>query len=362
MKLILDLQFFAGEKTEKATPKKRLDEREKGKVVKSQDVNTAILLLLCFLGFMAFGSFMKEGMMNLYTDGFTEYIHWDLTAANVHQMFVKYTLDAVKIVIPIMLIALVGGLAANLMQVGFLFTTEPLKFDLKKLDPIKGAKRIFSIRALVELLKSFFKIGLIGTITFGILWINRDEMMLLPFKTPEIALAFFGQIALTMGLAATLALLFLAVFDYAYQRYDHEKNLRMSKQDIKDEYKSIEGDPLIKSKIKEKQRQMAMRRMMSDVPDADVVITNPTHYSIAIRYDESKGDAPYIVAKGVDSIALRIREVAKAHDIQLVENRMLARAIYQEVDINSPIPEIYFQEVAEILAYIYRLEKRVSEM
>lgn len=359
MQLKLDLQFFAGEKTEKATPKKRNDERKKGRVAKSQDVNTAFLFLFVLIMMAVFGSFMKDSMLALFQHTFTEYINWELTEKSVFQVFREGIINFVKIVAPIMVIAMVAGVAASLMQVGFMFTTEPLKFDLKKIDPIQGAKRIFSVRALVELLKSLLKISVIGTITFMVIWIYRDEMLMVAFKNADNALAFFGKVTLIMGFAATIALLVLAVFDYAYQRFDFEKNIRMSKQDIRDEYKNIEGDPLIKSKIKEKQRQIAMRRMMSEIPNADVVITNPTHFAVAIKYDEDKAGAPYVVAKGVDSIAFKIREIAKANDVMTVENRPLARSLYASVEIGEVIPEEFYQAVAEILAYVYRMEKKV---
>ncbi|GGA62937.1 flagellar biosynthesis protein FlhB [Ornithinibacillus halotolerans] len=359
MQLRLDLQFFAGEKTEKATPKRRSDERKKGRVAKSQDVNTAILLLFVLIIMAVFGGFIKDNMLTLFQYTFTEFIHWELTEDTIVQIFFEVIISFAKIVAPVMLIAFIAGVAANLIQVGFLFTTEPLKFDLKKIDPIQGAKRIFSIRALVELLKSLLKIVLIGSITFFIIWLFKDEMLMIAFKNAENALMFFGRVTLIMGAAAIVALLFLAVFDYAYQRYDFEKNIRMSKQDIRDEYKNIEGDPLIKSKIKEKQRQISMRRMMSEVPNADVVITNPTHYAIAIKYDESKAQAPYVVAKGVDSIAFKIREIAKANNVVTVENKPLARSLYAHIEIGEVIPEEFYQAVAEILAYVYRLEQKV---
>ena len=358
MRLKLDIQFFAGEKTEKATPKKRQDERKKGKVAKSQDVNTAILLLFSFSILFIFGGMMKNSMTTLYRQTFTEFINWDLTENSVHQIFTGASLEVAKMLAPIVLIVIVAGLASNFMQIGFMFTTEPLKFDLKKIDPIQGAKRIFSIRALVELLKSLLKITLIAVVTFAIIWIYKDQMMMMAFKDIEGSLSFFGKTTIIMGISATLVLLFLAIFDYAYQRYDFEKNMRMSKQDIKDEHKNIEGDPLIKSKIKEKQRQMAMRRMMSEVPSADVVITNPTHYAIAIKYDEDKAIAPYIVAKGTDQIAFKIKEIAKKHDVVTVENRPLARSLYSETEIGDLIPEEFFKAIAEILAYVYRLNKQ----
>src|SRR5690625_2448287 len=301
---------------------------------------------------------MKESMMTLYRQTFTEFIHWDLTENSVHQIFSGASIEVAKMLAPIVLIVIVAGLASNLMQVGFLFTAEPLKFDLKKIDPIQGAKRIFSIRAIVELLKSLFKIVFIGTITFSIIWIFKDDMMMLAFKNVDSAIGFFGKMTIMMGIASTIALIFLAVLDYMYQKYDFEKNIRMSKQDIKDEHKNIEGDPLIKSKLKEKQRQIAMRRMMAEVPKADVVITNPTHYAVAIKYDETFASAPYVIAKGTDEVALKIKDIAKNSNVMTVENKPLARSLYDEVEINEMIPEQFYQAVAEILAFVYQMEKR----
>lgn len=358
MQLKLDLQFFAGEKTEKATPKKREDERKKGRVAKSQDVNTALLLLFSFIMLASFGSFMRVQMMDMYTGVFTNFIHWEVTVDSVRKMFLQLLTTFFIIIAPIMVISLVISIASNLLQVGFLFTTEPLKFDLKKIDPIKGAKRIFSVRALVELLKSFLKITFIGVITFSVIWIFKDDILMLAFKNPETAVSFFGRVTIIMGIAATIALLFLAVLDYMYQKYDFEKNIRMSKQDIKDEHKNIEGDPLIKSRIREQQRQIAMRRMMEEVPHADVVITNPTHFAVAIKYDEKIANAPIVVAKGKDAIALRIIKIAKENNVITVENKPLARALFNVVEINEAIPEEFFQAVAEVLAYVYSLEKK----
>src|SRR5690625_2077004 len=258
-------------------------------------------------------------------------------------------LQITLVLAPIMIAAFIAGLVANLMQFGFLFTTEPLKFKLERIDPIKGAKRIFSLRAIVELFKSIFKISIIGAVTFTILWFNKDEIFMLASKPLDVAIAFFSTMTIQMALAASIALGLIAVFDYAYQKYDFEKQNRMSKQDLKDEHKSIEGDPLNKSKIKERQRMMAMQRMMSEVPNADVIITNPTHYAVAIKYDEEKADAPYIVAKGVDSVALKIREIAAANKVMTVENRPLARALYSKLEIGDMIGEEFFQAVAEIL-------------
>lgn len=361
MKLLqLDLQYFAGEKTEKATPKKREDERKKGKVAKSQDVNTALILFFAFILLAVMGSFMKDHMLKLYVDAFTEYISMEVTYDTIMIIFINVLQEFAMIVLPMMAIVGVISVAANLLQVGILFTSEPLKFDLKKIDPISGAKRIFSIRAIVELLKSMFKIVIIGTITFSVIWIYKDDMMMLALKSPENAVSFFGRTTIIMGIAAAIALLFLALLDYMYQKYDFEKNIRMSKQDIKDEYKNIEGDPLIKSRLREKQRQIATTRMMAEVPKADVVITNPTHYAIAIKYDEDVAAAPYVVAKGTDTTAQKIKEIAKEYDIMTIENRPLARSMYDQVELNEIIPEDFYQAVAEILAFVYQAEKKVN--
>ncbi|GGC90240.1 flagellar biosynthetic protein FlhB [Thalassobacillus devorans] len=359
MYLKLDLQYFAGEKTEKATPKKRQDSRKKGQVAKSQDVNTAILMLCMFALFMVLGDFLKGVMTGMYEHAFQEYIHWDVTEKNVFQVFTETTIELSKVLAPIMGVAVIAGLASNWLQVGFMFTTDPLKFKLSKINPIQGAKKIFSARALVELVKSLLKITMIGTITFAVIWLRKDDMMMMSQRPVEGALAFFGQTTVIMGIASAIALLLISVLDYSYQKYDFEKSIRMSKHDVKDEHKNIEGDPLIKSKIKEKQRQMAMQRMMSEVPEADVVITNPTHFAIAIKYDEEKGDAPIVLAKGVDFVAQKIKEVAKANKVVMVENRPLARALYDGSEIGEAIDEKFYKAVAEVLAYVYRIQKKV---
>ncbi|MHC8516419.1 flagellar biosynthesis protein FlhB [Sporosarcina sp. ITBMC105] len=360
MRLTLDLQFFAGEKTEKATPKKRLDSRKKGQVLKSQDVTSAIVMLAVFL-FLYFASgFMKDRFFVFFTHSFTEYFSKDvLDIHTTMEMYRTMVAEMAFILLPIMVIAVIAGIAGNLFQFGLLFTTEPLKFDLKKIDPIKGLKRIFSVRALVELMKSLLKISFIGSVTTIILVMNIEKVLGLAFKTPHDTLVIVGQLVAIMGIIASLVLLCISILDYFYQKYDYEKNLRMSKQDIKDEYKNTEGDPIIKSRIKQRQREMAMRRMMQEVPQADVVITNPTHFAIALKYDDEKMDAPIVLAKGADFVAQKIKLIAKEHDIVMVENRPLARALYDEVEIGDRIPDQFFKTVAEILAYVYRIQKKI---
>lgn len=360
MKLLtLDLQFFAGEKTERATPKKRQDTRKKGQTAKSQEVNTAIGLLAVFAFIFFYASFMGDKILDTFRHSFTEFMVMKLTVDQVQLVLIDVLKQMAIILAPILLIAFIAGLGSNLLQVGFLFTGEPLKPDLNKLNPIKGFKRIFSIRALVELVKSLLKIGFVGAITFAILWMRIDDVLILSQQTVGAALKTVGTLTAQMGIAASLALLFLALFDYLYQKYDFEKNIRMSKQDIKDEHKNTEGDPLIKSKIKQKQREMAMSRMMQEVPKADVIITNPTHYAIALKYDENQTDAPIVIAKGIDFIAQKIKFIANEHEIITVENRPLARALYDQVEIGEMIPDEFFKAVAEVLAYVYRIKNKI---
>jgi flagellar biosynthetic protein FlhB len=356
--LKLDLQFFAQEKTEKATPKKKQESRKKGQVAKSQDVNTALILLFVFLLLVFTGGMMREQLLDMVKHGFQEYMLWNLSAENIHMLFLDYSIQAVFITAPIMAIVFAAAMFANYVQVGFLFSTDAVKMKLNKLDPIQGAKRIFSIRAIVELLKSLLKISLVGAVAFAVIWLQFDEVMLLSQKSIAQSLSFLGFLTVQMGIATSILLLLLSIFDYLYQRYDFEKSIKMSKQDIKDEYKKMEGDPKIKSKIKEKQRQMAMQRMMQEVPQADVVITNPTHFAVVLKYDEQKADAPLVVAKGVDYVAVKIKDIAKHHDVIMIENRPLARALYAQVEIGEIIPEQFYKAIAEILAYVFKLKKK----
>lgn len=357
--LSLDLQFFSGEKTEKATPKKRQDARKKGQTAKSQDMNTAIGLLAVFL-FLFFGSsYIGNHIYKFFRHSFQRYMSIELTENNFQVIVIEVLKEIAIVLGPIMLVAFLAAIGANFAQIGLLFSTESISPKLEKLDPIKGFKRIFSMRAIVELIKSILKISFVGTATLVVLWTRIDEVLGLSFKSVGAAVKVIVNLTLQMGLVASIALLFLAFFDYLYQRFDFEKNIRMSKQDIKDEYKNSEGDPLIKSKIKQRQREMAMRRMMQDVPKADVIITNPTHFAICLKYDEDKHDAPYVIAKGVDYLAEKIKQIGKEHEIIMVENRPLARALYDQTEIGDTIPEEFFKVVAEILAYVYRIKNKI---
>ena len=360
MKLLsIDLQYFAGEKTEKATPKKRQDTRKKGQVAKSQDVNTAFVLLAGFAVLSFFGSYMKNIVTSIFIFSFEDNMLVPLTENSVSVIFLQMIEQAAYLLMPIMIAAMIAGVLSNYLQIGFLFSTEAIQPKLNKLNPISGFKRIFSWRALVEFVKSILKIVLVGVVVFVVIWLRIDEILILSQKSIGAALATLADITVNVGLYSAVVLMFIAIFDYFYQKFDYEKSIRMSKQDIKDEYKNSEGDPLIKSKIKQRQREMAMQRMMQEVPNADVVITNPTHYAIAIKYDEEKMDAPFVVAKGVDFVAQKIKLIAKENDVTTIENRPLARALYDQTEIGQGIPEEFFKAIAEILAFVYKAKGKV---
>ncbi|WP_134686212.1 flagellar biosynthesis protein FlhB [Brevibacillus migulae] len=358
--LRLDLQYFNGEKTEKPTPQKLQDARKKGQVAKSPDLSPAFVLVAVFGVLMIFGSSMYDSFLRIMRESLTTYTTWQVTQDNLSVITMQILREAAKIVGPILGIVLVIGLAVNYMQVGVLFTTEPLMMKLEKLNPIQGAKRIFALRSLVELLKSLLKISAGILVAYMVLWDVKEEVVRLSLTSLESVLSFAAMEAVKVGLYVGVLLIILGAFDFFYQKYEHTKNLRMSKQDIKDEYKKSEGDPLIKSKIKERQRQMAMRRMMQEVPKADVIITNPTHFAVAIQYEAGTMTAPTVIAKGQDYVALKIKEIAKKNGVITMENKPLARALFSQVEIGQQIPEDMFKAVAEVLAYVYKLQGKVK--
>ncbi|MEH7307812.1 flagellar biosynthesis protein FlhB [Neobacillus drentensis] len=362
MLLRLDLQLFSDEKTEKATPNKRREVRKKGQIAKSPEVSSALTLLFSFSFFMISGKSFIEGCMNIYRHSFQEYLLLNLSISSTQLLFNQLLWDVTKLVLPIFGVVLVAGVAANYMQVGFMFNAESLKMNLGKLNPLQGAKQIFSIRSVVELIKSILKIVITSVIVFLIIWKQKNELFSIGEKNPYDAARFVGSLTVKIGVTIAVCLVALAAADYFYQWFSHEKKIRMSKQDIKDEHKKMEGDPLIKGKRRARQQQLAMNRMMQDLPKADVVITNPTHFAVAIRYDFETMAAPEVIAKGKDHIALKMKEIAKENKIMTVENRPLARALYAAVEIGQPIPEELFNSVGEILAYVYYQEGRYKGM
>jgi flagellar biosynthetic protein FlhB len=357
--ITLDLQLFAGEKTEKATPKKRQDARRKGQVARSQEFGQAVVLLVGLLCLKLLSGTFLEELVSLFKLELTTGLTYDLTEQTVMPLFTDLALTMAKLVLPLCGAVLISGTLVAYFQVGSLFTVKPLMPDIKKIDPIQGFKRIFSMRTFVELIKSLFKMSIVSAIVYMELMSDWKRVTQLGSMEVLSMLRVVGSLAFDIFWKVGIAILAIAIFDLFYQRYDYEKNLRMSKQEVKEEYKQTEGSPEIKGKIKERQRMMAMRRMMADVPQADVVITNPTHFAVAIKYEADQMEAPQVVAKGVDEVAQRIKKIAKESNVVMVENRPLAQTLYKTVEIGQSIPGELFQAVAEVLAYVYRLKGKV---
>lgn len=356
----LNLQLFAGEKTEEATPRRRREARSKGQVAKSQEFNSALVLLvgfaaLSFLFPLMYGQILAYTRMMLST-----LARGDLTTSTIIALFQQTTVIGAKVVVPLLGVTLVAGLTANYMQVGVLFSTEAITVNLNRINPLEGFKRLFSLRSLMELAKSIFKVILVGIVVYRII---RDNFETFPRMLDMDIMAsgtFLGGMIIKMGLQSAVLLMILAIIDFSFQRWEFNKSLKMSKEELKEEFKQTEGNPQIKSKIREKMRRMSMRRMMQEIPKADVVITNPTHLAIALRYDTDTMSAPKVVAKGQDNVALKIKEVAKEHGIVTVENKPLAQALYKGTEIGDQVPPELFQAVAEVLAFVYRLKGKIK--
>lgn len=349
------------EKTEKPTGKRLADARKKGQVAKSPEVSTAFILLgslgvLLFAGSRMFWA-LTEFMQGVFGNLGTLHIQGDSARAFLLEVFEQ----VLVILMPLMVVLLILGVGANLMQVGFLFTLKPLTPKLSKFNPITGMKKVVSLRSLVDLLKSVFKILFIGGIAYLVL---RGEMEAIPSlieMSVKQILSFICIASLKILFYASLGMLVLAAIDFSYQKWQHTKDLMMTKQEVKDEAKQSEGDPQVKSKIRQAQREMAMRRMMQAVPEADVIITNPTSLAIALKYDAKEMVAPQIVAKGAGFVAERIKEIAKENEVPIVEDKPLAQVLYKTSEIGDFIPDTLYRAVAEILGYVYRL-RQISNM
>ncbi len=352
----LRLQLFAGEKTEEPTQKRISEAHNKGQVARSQDLSAAVVILVGFLAMWACGTLIYSSVVD-----FTIYIFHNLNKPIdvewVVNLFIQSSIVLAKTMAPIMLAVLLAGLMLNYYQVGFVFTLEPLSFDLNKLNPITGLGRIFSKRSLVELFKSIAKILVVFYFVYSYIVEQVIEMPKLIFMDLQMALVTIGEVIFKLAFEITGLLLVVGVIDFAYQKWQHKQDLKMSKQDIKDENKQTEGDPQVKGKIRQKQRQMSMQRMMQEVPKADVIVTNPTHFAIALRYDQNMV-APVVVAKGQDLVAQKIKELAKENKVTIVENKPLARALYISTAIGDVVPPELYKAVAEVLAYVYKLKKK----
>lgn len=352
------LIFANEEKTEEATPKKKSEARKKGQIARSKDVGLAITMVTCTLVILLLSGMIVGNLKNTMVYFLQSGMLQDINEMSIKSIVLTILMKAALCILPVVVPIMIAGIVASLMQTGFLLTGESLKPKFSKLNPISGFKNMFSKKSFVDLLKNLAVVTIIGFIGFlyvrdnydKILQISNTYLPSLGGQVQDLVVGIFFQVS--------VVLVIIAAADYFVQFRFHQKDLRMTKQEIKEEYKQMEGDPQIKSKIKQKQREMATRRMMASVADATVVITNPTHFSIALKYEEGNNEAPKVVAKGADLVALKIKEVAKKNDVPIMENKPLARMIYEQVDIDREIPQEMYQAVAEILAMVYKLKNK----
>jgi len=345
------------ERTERATGKRRMEARKRGQVALSREIPSALILITLLGVFYFAGSRVLDDLMHLF-GGFFGQLHTARlrTISDAGTLAAELCQEGLRLMVPIILPLLVAGLAGNILQIGFEIHVEPLAPKLSKLNPVAGVKRIFSLRGLVEMVKSMVKIVFVAIIAGSVVSGYLTEFPTLVRRDIPAIWEFTHTAAFRIIFYVCLAMIVLAVLDFAYQRWQYEQSLKMTKQEVKDERKQAEGDPQIKSRIRSLQRQAAYHRMIAEVPKADVVITNPTHLAVALRFDPSEMAAPRVVAKGADHIAERIRDIAREHGVPLVENKPLAQSLYKLAEPGDTIPVDLYRAVAEVLAYVYRLK------
>lgn len=345
---------MAGEKTEKATPKRRKDQRKKGNISKSEDIISAAVLI-CMFGLMKLAGpiFLKN-----LTSGFIGFFNGigDNNPVNVMKTWAYQAITiAVGIALPISIAGLAAGIVSTMAQTRLLVT--PPRFDFSRISPINGFKNLFSLKSAVETLKSVLKIMVIALIIYDDVSTKFNKIMSVTGQSVTDSVAYSCGLIVDICLKSSVALLLIGVGDYFFQWWNYERNIMMSKDEIKEEFKQTEGNPEVKGRIRAEQRRLSHLRMMQAVPSADVVIRNPTHYAIALKYDRGKNKAPVCVAKGKNNVALKIVEIAEASNVHTTENKPLAQALYKTVEIGGEIPPEFYKAVAEVLAYIYRLKK-----
>lgn len=358
-----NLQFFGegGDKTEKATPKKLEDARKEGRVARSSDLINGLMLLLMFFVLRIFGNFMAKGFFESFVKYYNKTADISMEIFDVKQavnLGNEIVFDIVIACLPVLIGSFLVAFVGNVVQIGWKVTTKPLKPKLDRLNPIGGLKRMFSQEKVVELIKSILKVLAIAIVAYNEV---KDRWLfilnLYDFEFMQAIVNIF-DIVLDVGVKISVLFVIIGIADFGYQKWKHLHDLRMSKQEVKDEMKQSEGDPQVKGRIRQKMREGARRRMMQELPKADVVITNPTHFAVAIKYDKEKAEAPYVLAKGADYVATTIKEAAKEHKIEIVENKPLARMLYYNVEIGEQIPPELYQMVAEVLAYVYSVKNK----
>ncbi len=345
-----------GDRTEKATPKKRKDARDKGQIFKSVDLTTAFSLLVLFFILSIAGTLMVDGMKNMATRYFSAAAPEPFNVANIHATFKDVYIQFVLILLPVLAAAAAAGIIFNFLQVGALFTAKAIQPKFSRISMAEGFKRIFSKKTLIDLLKSLVRLTVIVKVAYDEYTLRIQGTPSLMYQELDFSIDATWDMILSIAFKIAIALAILGPIDYFLQWRQYERDLMMTKQEVKDEYKMTEGNPQIKGRIRQKQRQMSSMRMMQAVADADVVITNPTHFAVALSYKEGVNGAPVVVAKGQDFLARRIKEKAAEYHVEIVENKALARNLYFFCEIGDEVPEDLYQAVAEILAYVYRLK------
>ena len=368
IRMVYNLQFFAkegpgGEKTEPATQKKLSDARKEGQVCKSKELDQAATLVVLFLSLKVFVSFIGSNFVQLFYDIYNKIPQTvserDVSSVAIMSYMQHGALASLKLAGPFFAAGVAVAFLINIVQVKWKVSTKPLKPKPDKFNPVNGFKRMFSKDSLFELVKSIAKIALISIIAYTTLKSHIEEIFLLYHITLNQAIAQIGTLVIDVGFRISIIYCIIGAVDYIYQRHKFNEDMKMTKQEVKDEMKNSEGDPQIKSKQRQRMQEASRRRMMQDVPKADVVITNPTHYAVALKYEADTGTAPVLVAKGADLIAQRIKEIARENHVEIVENKPLARMIYTNVEIGNEIPPELYQAVAEILAAVYRTQNRM---
>ncbi|HOZ06720.1 MAG TPA: flagellar biosynthesis protein FlhB [candidate division Zixibacteria bacterium] len=344
------------ERTEKATSRRREKAREEGQVAKSMELNSAAVICLGFVTLYLMGPYIAGQALALMRATMANAPSLALADPTFTGVFRNHLLKFFIILGPVFAVLTVIAVGVNVAQVGFRITPKASAPQLDKLDPVKGFKRIFSVRSAVTLLRDLLKLTVVAFVAYRVIAAEFPEFYRFADMTVAQIAAAMGKLALELALKVGAVILVIAVLDYIYQRYEFEKSIRMSKQDLKDEFKDTEGSPQIKARVRQIQLQIARSRMMEAVPTADVVITNPTHYAVALKYAPEEHRAPHVVAKGQRLVAQKIKEIALAHNVPCVEDRPLAQALFKMCDVGQMIPAALFRAVAEVLAYVYRLK------
>jgi flagellar biosynthetic protein FlhB len=344
------------ERTEQATGRRRQKAREQGNVPRSRELTALMPLWVIFI-YLSFGGYIFATMLSYMRSALKRGFEFHITDGSVVELFKNDIAQIGFILGPILGMILLAVAAVHFVQTGFLFTAAPLSPDLKKLNPIEGIKKYFTLNTLFETLKGLFKVIVLGVILYQLIKKQIINLPLLVDMDVRAIMGFSFDQVKTLLLISAVVLTVFAVADFAYQRWQYERNLRMTKQEIKEEHKEMEGDPRVKARIRSLQREMARKRMMQEVPKADVVITNPTHFAVALKYDSAKMGAPRVIAKGANLVAEKIKDIAGQSGVPVFEDKPLARALFK-IDIGMEIPEAMYKAVATILANVYKLKNK----